>query len=47
MAVSIMGMFERLAYHYLIWRDRSGELKTIGKDAVDFIVGGISRVLCI
>jgi len=47
MAVSIMGMFERLAYHYLIWQDRSGELKTIGKDAVDFIVGGISRVLCI
>jgi hypothetical protein len=47
MAVSIMGMFERLAYHYLIWQDRSGELKTIGKDAVDFIIGGISRVICI
>lgn len=47
MAVSIMGMFERLAYHYLIWEDRSGELKTAGNDAVDFIIGGISRVLCI
>lgn len=47
MAVSIMGMFERLAYHYLIWQDRSEELKPIGKDAVDFIIGGISRVLCI
>jgi AcrR family transcriptional regulator len=44
MAVSIMGMFERLAYHYLIWQDRSGELKIIGKDAVDFILGGIKNL---
>lgn len=45
MATSIMGMFERLAYQYLIWQDRSGDLKTIGKDAMDFIIGGI-ETLC-
>jgi len=45
MAVSIMGMYERIAYHYLIWQDtRSGELATIGEDAVDFIVGGINNL---
>lgn len=44
MATSIMGMFERIAYQYLIWQDRSGDLKTIGQDAVDFIVGGIEKL---
>lgn len=44
MATSIMGMFERLAYHYLIWQDRSSDLKTIGQDAIEFIIGGIERL---
>ncbi|MFH1985025.1 MAG: TetR/AcrR family transcriptional regulator [Pseudomonadota bacterium] len=45
MAVSIMGMYERIAYHYLIWQeDRSKDLVTIGSDAVDFIVGGIPNL---
>ncbi len=44
MATSIMGMFERIAYQYLIWQDRSKDLKTIGKDATDFIVGGIEKL---
>jgi AcrR family transcriptional regulator len=45
MAVSIMGMYERIAYHYLIWGNRSEDLKILAQDAVDFIVGGI-RNLC-
>jgi AcrR family transcriptional regulator len=45
MAVSIMGMYERIAYQYLIWDNRSKDLKTLGQDAVDFIIGGI-RNLC-
>ena len=45
MAVCIMGMYERLAYQYLIWEDRSADLKTIGEDAVAYILGGI-RNLC-
>ena len=46
MAVSIMGMYERIAYHYLIWQDdRSAEISTIGRDAVAFIVGGVKNLL--
>ncbi len=44
MAVSIMGMYERIAYQYLIWQNRPHDLKTIGRDAVDFIVGGIMNL---
>jgi hypothetical protein len=44
MAVSIMGMYERIAYHYLIWGNRSKDLKILGRDAVDFIVGGIHNL---
>ncbi len=45
MAASILGMFERLAYHYLIWQDRRGDLAAVGEDAVDFIAGGIRSLL--
>jgi len=46
MAVSIMGMYERIAYHYLIWQDdRSEDISTIGRDAVGFIVGGVKNLL--
>ncbi len=45
MAVSIMGMYDRIAYHYLIWQNgRSEDLSIIGRDAVDFIVGGIQNL---
>ena len=44
MAVSIMGMYERIAYQYLIWQNRPDDLQTIGQDAVDFIVGGIMNL---
>lgn len=41
-AVSIMGIYERVAYHYLLWQDRAGDLSDIGRDAVAFIVGGVN-----
>lgn len=44
MAVSILGMYERIAYHFLIWQDRSKEMKTISKDTVAFILGGINNL---
>ena len=44
MAVSIMGMYERIAYQYLIWENRPKDLKTLGRDAVDFIIGGIHNL---
>ncbi len=44
-AVSIMGMFERIAYQCLIWQNQAKDLKEIGRDAVDFIIGGITGLL--
>jgi AcrR family transcriptional regulator len=44
-AASILGMFERLAYQYLIWQDRPADLEAVGRDAVAFIVGGIRNLL--
>jgi AcrR family transcriptional regulator len=43
-AVSIMGIYERIAYQYLISQDSSKDLKVIGWDAVSFIVGGINNL---
>ena len=45
MAVSILGMFERLAYQYMIWQNRREDLEAVGRDAVDFILGGIQNLL--
>lgn len=42
--VSILGIYERVAYQYMIWNDMSGDLKPIGRDAVDFILGGIENL---
>jgi len=42
--VSILGIYERVAYHYIFWQDKSDDLKSIGHDAVDFIVGGIQNL---
>lgn len=44
-AVSIMGIYERVAYQYLFWQDQSRDLKTIGRDAVAFLLGGVNSLL--
>lgn len=43
--VGILGIYERVAYQYLMWADDIApeELSTIGRDAVDFIMGGLSQ----
>ncbi|MCU0599954.1 MAG: TetR/AcrR family transcriptional regulator [Desulfobacterales bacterium] len=43
-AVSIMGIYERVAYHYILWQNRGENLKNIGRDALAFILGGISNL---
>lgn len=43
-AMSIMGIYERIAYQCLISQDRSEDIKDIGLDAVSFIVGGINNL---
>ncbi len=43
-AVSIMGIYERVAYHYILWQNKAEDLKNIGRDAVAFILGGIDSL---
>lgn len=43
-AVSIMGIYERVAYQYLFWQNQNRDLKTIGSDAVSFILGGVKNL---
>lgn len=44
-AVGILGIYERVAYQYLMWTDDSTALDmgSIGRDAVDFIMGGLTQ----
>jgi AcrR family transcriptional regulator len=44
-SVAIVGMLERVAYQYLIWQDRSGDMDTITQEALAFIRGGLLSVL--
>lgn len=44
LAVGIMGIYERVAYNYLLWQNKADDLKHIGKDAVDFIEGGVNNL---
>jgi len=43
-AVSVMGIYERVAYHYLLWQNNTENLKDIGRDAVTFILGGVNNL---
>jgi AcrR family transcriptional regulator len=44
-SVIIMGIYERIAYQYLLWQKRSEDLQAIGRDAIGFIEGGINNLL--
>jgi AcrR family transcriptional regulator len=44
-AVSIMGIYERVAYQYLFWQDETHDIKLIGRDAVAFLIGGVNNLL--
>lgn len=43
-AVSIMGIYERVAYHY-IFSDNRADIKEVGLNAVDFLIGGIQNLI--
>lgn len=44
--VGILGIYERVAYQYLMWQDDTNapDLYEIGKDAVAFIMGGVNSL---
>jgi AcrR family transcriptional regulator len=44
-AMAIEGIFERLAYRYLIWDDRPEEIEPVVERVMDFIGGGMMSVL--
>ena len=44
-AMAIEGIFERLAYRYLIWDDRPEEIEPVVGRVMDFIAGGMMSVL--
>ena len=44
-AVSIVGMSERLAYQYLIWGEGSQDLSAIAGDAMRFVLGGVGSLV--
>jgi AcrR family transcriptional regulator len=45
MAVSILGIYERVACHFLLWQDRSDDILTIAEDAVAFTLGGVTNLM--
>ncbi len=42
MAVCIVGIYEKVAYHYLLCQNRTDDMKPIGKNAFAFIMEGIN-----
>lgn len=44
-AVSLLGMLERVAYHYYIWETGSKDRRKVAEEAVAFIRAGLSSVL--
>jgi len=44
-AVSIVGVYEKLAYHYLLWSNQGSRIMDIAGDAVTFVSGGIAGLL--
>ncbi|MDM8517399.1 TetR/AcrR family transcriptional regulator [Desulfobacterales bacterium HSG16] len=45
MAVCIMGIYEQMACHYLLWNDRSEDIVALGEDAVCFTIGGVESMV--
>lgn len=43
-AVCIVGVYERIACHYLLWQDRAKNVKAITNEAVLFISGGVNNL---
>jgi hypothetical protein len=45
-----VGIYERVAYHYLLWndepeKDHSREVMAVGKIAVSFLMGGVKDLM--
>jgi len=43
-AVCIVGIYERIACHYLLWQDRSEDMMAIAGETSSFMLGGVSNL---
>jgi len=44
-AVSILGLYERIACHYFLWQDPPENIDTLARRSVSFMLGGINNLL--
>jgi AcrR family transcriptional regulator len=44
-AVCMVGIYERIACHYLLWRDESTDIMDIAEETASFMRGGIEHLL--
>jgi AcrR family transcriptional regulator len=44
-AVCIVGVYERIACHYFLWREHPGDIENIAQQSVSFMFGGINNLL--
>ena len=44
-AVSILGLYERIACHYFLWQDQPKDIDTLAKRSVSIMLGGINNLL--
>jgi len=44
-AVSILGLYERIACHYFLWQDPPEDIDTLARRSVSFMLGGINNLL--
>jgi AcrR family transcriptional regulator len=45
MAVCVVGIYERIACHYVLWQHEGAELKDIVEETASFMLGGIRNLL--
>jgi hypothetical protein len=43
-AVCIVGIYERIACHYLLWQDRSADVMQIAQESASFMLGGLNNL---
>ncbi len=44
-AVCIVGVFERIASHNFLWKDHPGDINTLARQSISYMLGGIARLL--
>jgi len=43
-AVCIVGIYERIAYYYLRWQDRSADVMQMAQESASFMLGGLNNL---